>query len=372
VDEPPPVAFNDLARATALLRDELDAALARVLDSGWYVLGGEGAAFESEFATYCGADHAIGVGSGTDAIELALRALDIGPGDEIVTQANTCIPTISAIERAGATPVLCDVKPETATIDLESFRGAIGPRTRAVVPVHLYGQCGDIDGVATVAADFGVEVVEDCAQAHGATIRDRQAGTIGRIGCFSFYPTKNVGALGDGGAVVTDDADVAERLRRLREYGQTARYVHVDRGVNSRLDEIQAAVLRAKLTRLRTWNQRRNEIAKTYDEALAGGSVRPLSRLPDRRHVFHLYVVAAEDRTAFRAHLESQGVRTLIHYPQPVHGYPPYRALGNGPVPLDNSERLCREVVSLPMYPELNDDEVERVAVAVRSFSQGP
>jgi dTDP-4-amino-4,6-dideoxygalactose transaminase len=372
VAEPPPVAFNDLARATALLRDDLDAALARVLDSGWYVLGGEGTAFESEFATSCGAEHAIGVGSGTDAIELALRALDIGPGDEVVTQANTCIPTISAIERAGATPVLCDVEPEAGTIELESFRAAVSPRTRAVVPVHLYGQCGDIEGVAAVAGDFGLDVVEDCAQAHGATLGSRGVGTIGRVGCFSFYPTKNVGALGDGGVVVADDVDLADRLRRLREYGQVERYVHVDHGVNSRLDEVQAAVLRVKLTRLESWNKRRNEIAKAYDEALEGGPVRPLSRLPDRHHVFHLYVVVTEDRAAFRAHLESRGVKTLIHYPQPVHAYAPYHALADGPVPLDNSERLCREVVSLPIYPELSDDEIERVAAAVRSFSQRP
>jgi dTDP-4-amino-4,6-dideoxygalactose transaminase len=366
---PAPVPFNDLARSTAAVRADVDAALARVLDRGWFILGGEGEAFEREFAEFCGSAHAVGVGSGTDAIELALRTLGLGPSDEVVTQANTCVPTISAIERAGATPVLCDVEPAAGTMDPESLRAAIGPRTRAVVPVHLYGQCGDVDAIADVAQERQVEVVEDCAQAHGATLRGRHAGTIGRLGCFSFYPTKNLGALGDGGAVLAQDDGLAERLRRLRTYGQTDRYVHAEKGVNSRLDELQAAGLRAKLPHLQAWNRRRTKIAASYEEALHDSPVTPLERLEGREHVFHLFVVTTPDRTAFQAHLLDEGVQTLIHYPLPVHRQPGYTELADGPVPLTNAERLCAEVVSLPIYPELRDDEVDRVSQAVRSFA---
>jgi dTDP-4-amino-4,6-dideoxygalactose transaminase len=362
------VLFNDLARSTEALRDDLAAAMARVLDSGWYVLGTENEAFEAEFADFCRVDHAVAVGSGTDAIELALRALELGPEDEVVTQANTCVPTVSAIERAGAIPVLCDVEPKAGTMDPESFRATIGPRTRAVVPVHLYGQCCDVDAIAAVASESDVAVIEDCAQAHGATLRGRYAGTIGVLGCFSFYPTKNLGALGDGGAVVTGDPELAERLRLVRQYGQTDRYVHVLAGVNSRLDELQAAVLRAKLPRLAGWHRRRVEIAAAYAAALADSPLRQLDVLGDRDHVFHLFVVVAPDRPAFQEHLARAGVQTLIHYPTPVHGHEPYRALGEGPVPLTNAERLCDQVVSLPIYPELRDDEVELVAAGIRSF----
>jgi dTDP-4-amino-4,6-dideoxygalactose transaminase len=363
------VLFNDLSRGTAAIRRELDEAVGRVLESGWYVLGGEDEAFEAEFAAFCGAGHAVAVGSGTDAIELALRALELGPGDEVVTQANTCVPTVSAIERAGATPVLCDVEPEAGTMDPESFRAAAGPKTRAVVPVHLYGQCSDVDAIASVAEERDIAVVEDCAQAHGATLLGRHAGTIGRLGCFSFYPTKNLGALGDGGLVETGDAALAERLRLVRQYGQTDRYVHVTEGVNSRLDELQAAVLRAKLSHLADWNRRRREIATAYAEAAEDSPLRQLQVLEGREHVFHLFVVAAPDRAAFQEHMAGEGVQTLIHYPTPVHGHEPYRALGDGPVPLTNAERLCEQVVSLPIYPELRDDEVELVAAAIRSFA---
>src|SRR5262245_38007000 len=226
----PKIPFNDLSRGVAEHRHELDAAVARVLDSGWFVLGAEGRAFEDEFAASAGSAHAVGVGSGTDAVELALRALGIGPGDEVVTQANTCVPTVAAIERTGASPVLCDVEPEAGTMDVSSLADAIGERTRAVVPVHLYGQCADTDAIAALGADRGVDVVEDCAQAAGARLRGRGAGTIGRLGCFSFYPTKNLAALGDGGAVVTNDDELADRLRRLRRYGQADRHHHVEAG----------------------------------------------------------------------------------------------------------------------------------------------
>jgi dTDP-4-amino-4,6-dideoxygalactose transaminase len=363
------VPFADLGRATQRARPALDAAVARVLDSGWFVLGKEGAAFEEEFAEAIGARHAVAVGSGTDAIELALRAIGVGPGDAVVTQANTCVPTVAAIERTGAAPVLCDVEPEAGTIDADSLARAITPDTAAIVPVHLYGQVGDLDAVLELAAERGIPVVEDCAQAHGATLGARPAGTMGIAGAFSFYPTKNVGALGDGGAVVTGDDALAEKLRSLRQYGQADRYHHVDHGVNSRLDELQAALLRAKLPHLADDNARRNAIADRYTEALAGSPIHPLMRLPGRAHAFHLYVVVAPDRPAFQAALEEHGISTLVHYPRPIHGHPPYAALGDGTVSLANSEHLACGVVSLPLYPELTDAEVEYVSGALREVT---
>ena len=358
------VAFNDLGRATQAVRAELDAAVARVLDSGWYVLGEEGRAFEAEFASALGAGAAAGVANGTDAVELALRALDVGVGDEVVTQANTCIPTISGIERAGATPVLCDVEREAGTLDVASLESRITDRTKAIVPVHLYGQCAEMDPILALAADRGIPVVEDCAQAHLARYRGRTAGTMGTLGAFSFYPTKNLGALGDGGAVVAQDPELADRVRLLRMYGQAGRYEHVDHGVNSRLDELQAAMLRAKLTHLGEWHERRNAIAAAYDAALAGTPVRPLAKLPEREHAYHLYVAVAEERDAFQAAMADAGVGTLVHYPRPVHGHAPYRSLGAG-VSLANAEWLADRVVSLPIYPELTDAEVEHVCGAI-------
>jgi dTDP-3-amino-3,4,6-trideoxy-alpha-D-glucose transaminase len=254
-------------------------------------------------------------------------------------------------------------------MDPESLRGALGERTRAVVPVHLYGQCAEVDAIVELSAERGVAVVEDCAQASGAKVHGRPAGTTGTLGCFSFYPTKNLAAVGDGGAVITDDAELADRLRLVRQYGQTDRYRHVTEGVNSRLDELQAAVLRARLPHLERWNTRRGQIAAAYTEALDEGPVRPLAQLPQRRHVFHLYVVDAPDRDALQGHLAEHGVGTLVHYPMPVHEHLPYRRLADGPVPLTVSERLCRHILSLPIYPELRDDEVERVAAALRAFA---
>jgi dTDP-4-amino-4,6-dideoxygalactose transaminase len=354
------IRFADLKRTTEPLRGELDAAVARVLDSGWYVLGEEGRAFEAEFADFVGTRYAVGVASGTDAIELALRALGVGPGDEVVTQANTCVPTVAGIERTGATPVLCDVESEGATMDIESLRAVIGLDTKAIIPVHLYGQCADVDAILELAGD--IPVVEDCAQAHGAELRGRAAGTMGALGCFSFYPTKNLGALGDGGAVTTNDERLAERLCLVRQYGQADRYQHVERGVNSRLDELQAAILRAKLPHLRGWNERRRAIARAYDNAVDGTEVRPLARLPERVHAFHLYVVAVPDREIFQSRMSDAGVGTLVHYPEPVHGHPPYRQLGESPADLGVAERLSRHIVSLPLYPELRAAEVEHVA----------
>src|SRR4051812_40882403 len=360
------VPFANFRRTVDELRPELDTAIARVLDSGWFLLGREGEDFEREFAAFAGTSHAVGCASGTDAIELILRAAGIGEGDEVVTQANTCVPTVAAIARAGATPVLCDVEPDAGTIDPSSLEGALSPRTRAVVPVHLYGQIGDIDAVTEVARAAGVAVIEDCAQAHGAVVGGRAAGTVGIGGAFSFYPTKNLGGFGDGGAVATSDAGLDERLRLVRQYGQADRYQHVAEGLNSRLDEIQATPLSGRLPALDKCYAPRIPIAGHYADALAGTSVEPLTRLPDRTHVFHLFVVKTPDRERFQAALGERGVATLVHYPRPIHGHPPYEQLGRGPVPLANAETLSERVVSLPIYPELTDAEVEHVAEAAR------
>jgi dTDP-4-amino-4,6-dideoxygalactose transaminase len=360
------VPFADLKRGTAAIRAELDQALREVVDSGWYILGEQGRDFEQEFAKYCQAEHCTGVASGTDAIEVTLRALGIGPGDEVITQANTCVPTVAAIARAGATPALCDVEPDGATMDPASLEQALSPKTRAIVPVHLYGQCADLDAIGAIAADRGLPVVEDCAQAHGAELGGRRAGTIGVAGCFSFYPTKNLGALGDAGAVTTGDGELAESLRLVRQYGQTDRYHHAVPGVNSRLDEMQAALLRVKLRHLDEWTAKRRSIADAYDTALDGTAARPLAVLPQRRNAFHLYVVEVAERDLFQRELERMGIATLVHYPLPIHRHPPYRELGQGSVSLANSERLAGRIVSLPLYPELTDDEVAAVAGAAR------
>lgn len=358
------VPFVDLRAATAARRGAIDAAIAEILDAGWYVLGDAGRRFEAAFADWIGAEQAVGVASGTDAIEVALRGLGIGPGDEVVTQANTCVPTVAGIERTGAIPVLCDVDPEGAVMDPTSLAGALSPRTRAVVPVHLYGQCADTKAIRAVVEGRGIHVVEDCAQAHGAAFQGELAGTMGTAGAFSFYPTKNLGALGDGGAIVTHDASLAERLRSLRQYGQVDRYRHVLRGVNSRLDELQAAVLSVRLPGLEEANRRRAAIANAYFEALSDTAVRPLPALPSRRHVFHLFVVRTESRERLRAELAKRGVQTLIHYPIPVHRHEPYADLAKGPVSLKYSERLAREILSLPLYPEMSDAQVEHATHA--------
>jgi dTDP-4-amino-4,6-dideoxygalactose transaminase len=365
----PAVPFLDFSRAVANMRDQLTIAIDRVLQQGWFILGEESGAFEREFADWCGTEHAVGVASGTDAIELALRSLGIGPGDEVVTQANTCVPTVAAIERAGGRPVLCDVEPDAATMDPTSLERVLTPRTRAVVPVHLYGQCADMGSILRLVEERGIAVVEDCAQAHGAKLDGRRAGTMGAMGCFSFYPTKNLGALGDAGAVVTDDDALAARLRLIRQYGQTDRYRHVVPGVNSRLDEIQAAILRLKLPRVEEWNDRRRGIAEVYAASLVGTAVAPLQQLPNRTHAFHLFVVRVGNRARFREALAAQGVATLVHYPYPIHGHEPYAELGRG-VPLRNAEALASSVVSLPLYPELTDEEASFVASAARAAAQ--
>jgi len=362
------VPFGSLKRQYDAIRAELDAAAARVLASGWYILGPEVRAFEEAFAAFCGVRHCVGVASGTEALQLALAALGVGPGDEVVTVANASVyETLTALA-VGARPVLVDVDERTHTMDPAALAAAVTPRTKAIVPVHLYGRMADMDAVMAVAGRHGIPVVEDCAQAHGATYRGRLAGSIGACGCFSFYPTKNLGALGDGGAVVTDDDALAQKLRRLREYGWERKYYTTEPGgLNSRLDEIQAALLSAKLPHLPAWNARRREIARMYTELLSGTGLILPEDPPDGDHVYHLYVVRlpAHRRDAVRAALRERGIGTEVHYPLPAHQQPVYAHLAP-PGGLPVTERLAGEVLSLPMYPELTDDEVRAVAGALR------
>ncbi len=347
---------------------EIDAAVAQVLERGWYILGEEVRAFEEEFAAYLGVRYAAGCASGTEALLLALVACDIGSGDEVITVPHTAVATVSAIEQSGATPVLVDIDPATYTLDPSKLEAAITPRTKAVIPVHLYGQPADLAPILEIARRRGLRVIEDCAQAHGARYDGRRVGSIGDIACFSFYPTKNLGAIGDGGAVVTDDPELAERVRLLRQYGWVERYVSHIKGWNSRLDELQAAILRVKLRTLDADNAARRRIAWRYDQALADGPVALPSARPEAEHVYHLYVVRSSDRDALQRHLADCGIGALVHYPVPVHLQPAYRDRLPGADRLPESERAAREVLSLPMYPELTSAEVDQVIEAVKGF----
>lgn len=366
--ETPRIAFQNLRPLDASLAAEIEEALIRVARSGWYILGPEVDRFERAFAAYHGVEHAVGVANGTDAIELALRAAGIGPGDEVIAVAHTAVATVCAIERAGAKPVLVDIDPVSFTMAPDAAAAAITPRTAAIVPVHLYGHPADMDKLGDLAARHDLLLVEDCAQAHGAKLNDRPVGTIGALGAFSFYPTKNLGALGDGGAILTGDAELAARLRRLRTYGQTTRYTHVERGVNSRLDEAQAAVLSVKLKHLDAHNRARRTTAARYHERLPAG-VRPEVRSDAAiEHVYHLYVIRHAARDALRDRLRERGIETLIHYPVPVHLQEAYADLGCRPGSLPATEEAARQVLSLPMHPGLSSDEAETVANAVNEI----
>ena len=362
------ISLVDLKAAYRRLQTEIDAATARVMSSGWYILGPEVAAFESEFAAYLGVEQAVGVASGTDAVLLALRALGIGPGDEVITVAHTAVATVAAIELAGATPRLVDIDAATYTLDPAQLAAAITPRTRAVVPVHLYGAPADMDAVLAVAHAHGLLIVEDCAQAHGARYRGRMVGALGDAAAFSFYPTKNLGALGDGGAVATNRPEVAERLRLLRQYGWRERYVSDVTGTNSRLDELQAAILRVRLRHLDEENEARRRLAARYDAALAGLPITLPTARADDRAVYHLYVIRTAARDALVAHLRARGIGTGVHYPVPVHRQPAYAHLGCGPGSLPATEAAAAEVLSLPMYPDLLPTAVDTIAAAIRDY----
>jgi dTDP-4-amino-4,6-dideoxygalactose transaminase len=345
------------------------AAVDRVLASGWFILGPEVDAFEREFAEASGARHAVGVGTGTDAIALALRALGIGRGDEVITTPLSAAYTALAIVMTGAQPVFADIDPARLTIDPRAAEAAITSRTRAIVPVHLYGQAADMAAIARLAAAHALAVVEDCCQAHLATSAGKPVGTIGAVGAFSFYPTKNLAALGDGGAVVTNDGALAERIKRLRNGGQTDRYHHQELGGNTRLDELQAAVLRARLSYLPRWTARRRELAGEYRQLLAGARV-AVPAEHDQGHVYHLFPVLAPDgsghRAALQQHLRTAGIDTLIHYPLPIHRQPAFADLANADCP--HADDACARVLSLPLHPALDRIAVAAAAEAVRGW----
>jgi dTDP-4-amino-4,6-dideoxygalactose transaminase len=350
------------------LREEIDAAVQAVLRGNRYVLGPEVEQFEQEFAAYCGCIHGVGVANGTDAIELALRGLGVGPGDEVITVSHTAVATVAAIEAAGAIPVLVDVDPVHYTLDPSLLAGLLSPRTKAVVAVHLYGQPADLDAIGRCCRERGLALVEDVAHAHGARWQGRRVGSFGQVACFSCYPTKNLGAIGDGGIVTTSDSALAARIRVLREYGWEQRYISKLAGQNSRLDELQAAILRVKLRHLDRANESRRLLAAHYRRLLAGcAHVRAPETRPGSEHVFHLFVVRADRRDALLAHLKSRDIHAGIHYPVPIHLQPAYRGrIRCSAMPV--TEALAGSLLSLPLYPELTVDEVAVVAAAIAEF----
>jgi dTDP-3-amino-3,4,6-trideoxy-alpha-D-glucose transaminase len=360
-----PIPVTRLDQADPILLEELLEVVERVARSGGFTGGPEVEAFEAEFAAYCGIDHAIGVSSGTEALSLALRALGIGPGDEVIVPTNSFIATAEAVSWIGATPRLVDVDPESHLLTAEIVGAAIGPRTRAVIPVHLMGSTVDLDPILEVARAAGLRVIEDTAQAHGAWHRGQRVGTLADVGCFSFYPTKNLGGWGDGGAVVTRDDDVARQVRLLRAHGESPRYHHHIVGTTARLDALQAALLRVKLRHLDARNDDRRRLGAALRAGLAGTSVELVApAFEGADHVYHLFIVRSKQRDALRAHLERHGVSTAVHYPFPIHRT---RAYG-GKSGLPTAERLSREICTLPLFPTMSDDDVARVVAAVQSF----
>ena len=369
------VKFCDLTSAVSAHRQEFVEAFARTLDSGWFILGREVAAFEEEFASIIGSTHAVGVANGTDAIELSLRVLDIGPGDTVITVSHTAVATVAAIERTGATPAFVDIDQATLTMSPESLAEMLaympkGAKAKAIIPVHIYGQMADMEAIAELAKHYGLWVIEDCAQAHGAKLNDRVAGSYGDLGAFSFYPTKNLGAFGDGGGVVTDNNEMYRRLLRLRQYGWKKRFISEESGINSRLDELQAAMLRINLKYLEENNQRRRYIADRYDEVLMDlpNLVAPQVR-SGVHHVYHLYVLRLARRQALVQYLAEMGIETAIHYPVPIHQQPAYlRKILLPPGGLPVTEAVCSQILSLPLYPEMPKEDVGLVCQALRDF----
>lgn len=363
------IPFLDLGAAYRELKPEIEAAVARVLESGWYILGPEVEAFEAEWAAYCGARHSVGLANGLDALTLSLRALDIGPGDEVIVPSNTYIATWLAVSSVGATPIPVEPDPTTHNIDTALIEAAITPRTRAILPVHLYGQPADLDPILEIARRHGLRVIEDAAQAHGARYKGQRIGAHGDVVCWSFYPGKNLGALGDAGAITTNDASLAERIALLRNYGSKQKYVNEEAGVNSRLDPIQAAILRVKLTALDEWTERRRVLAAAYDAGLKGtGMILP--NVPDwAEPVWHLYVVRTAEREALQAKLTEAGIGTLIHYPIPPHMQAAYAGLEIAPGALPMARDMAGEVLSLPIGPHLDIEALRRVVETLRGHA---
>jgi dTDP-4-amino-4,6-dideoxygalactose transaminase len=360
---------NPLAQYNAH-KEEIDAAIQTVLNKGWYILGEETQAFESEFAEYIGVSHGIGVGSGTEALHIALAACGIGPGDEVVTVSHTAVATVAAIELTGARAIFADIESDYYTLDPSRLEASLTKRTKAIIPVHLYGQAADMTPIIDISKKHGLRVIEDCAQAHGAMYRGRRVGSLGDMACFSFYPTKNLGALGDGGIAVTNDPQLAEKTRLLREYGWKKRYISEIPGWNTRLDELQAAILRVKLRYLDSDNQARADLALKYDNALAGIRLVTPKRRAESTHVYHLYVIRSTKRDELQAFLKTRGVGALIHYPVPVHLQPAYHDTVRSSDRLLETGKAAREVLSLPIYPELAENELQKVIEMVKHYGE--
>lgn len=358
----------DLNKQYQSIRSELDDVFSRILAKGSFILGAEVAAFEKEFAEYCGVSHAVGVASGTEALQLALLACGIGENDEVIAPAHTAVATISAVEATGARPLLVDIDLARYTLDPNLLHQIITPQTRAIIPVHLYGCPVDMNPVLEIARENNLFVVEDCSQAHGAVYQGRKVGAWGDIAAFSFYPTKNLGAFGDGGAVVTGNPVLAEKVRLLRQYGWKEHYISSVRGMNSRLDELQAGILRVKLKRLDEWNMRRRQLANLYCELLSDTDLILPIQPETSNHVFHQFVIRHPQRDALKEYLKGRGIHSLIHYPVPVHLQPAYADLGYFLGSLPNTEIASREVLSLPLYPELSGDQVHMICRAVIDF----
>jgi len=356
----------DLRTQFRTIRSEVLAAVSDALDGMRLTLGPNVSAFEDEFAAYCGTADCVGVANGTDALTLALRALEVGPGHEVIVPAHTFIATAEAVSLVGARPIIIDVDPLSRCLNPDLLEAAITSRTRAVIPVHMHGQTADMDAIVPIARRRDIAVIEDAAQAHGAELRGRRAGSMGDLGCFSFYCSKNLGAYGEAGAITTDDAGLAQRLRQLRSHGESEHYEHVSLGTNSRLDEIQAAILRIKLRRLDEWNAARRANADRLTSLLTGLRIELPVEAPEHKHIYHHFAVLAEVRDDLRAALAAQGVSTGIHYPLPLHLQPPFRELGLRAGDLPVSERITECVLSLPMYAELTHEQLERIAEAVR------
>jgi dTDP-4-amino-4,6-dideoxygalactose transaminase len=364
------IPFVDLKAQYRSIKQEVNAAIQGVLDSCQFTLGSEVAAFEDEFAGYCGVRHGIGVNTGTSALHLALLAANIGARDEVITVPFTFVATVAAIYYTGAKPMFVDIDPQTFTMDPAGLEAAITSRTKAIIPVHLYGQTADMDPILAIARRHGLVVIEDAAQAHGAEYKGRRAGSMGDLGCFSFYPGKNLGAYGEGGMVVTDNLDFTRSVRMLRDWGAEKKYQHVLKGYNFRLDGIQGAVLRVKLRHLEAWTEARRSAAAVYDKLLAESGVSTPRALPHRRHVYHLYAIRTGHRSEWQHSLQSQGIETGIHYPIPVHLLPAYSDLGYSAGDFPHSERAANEVLSLPMFSEITRSQCEEVSSAVNRLSR--
>jgi dTDP-4-amino-4,6-dideoxygalactose transaminase len=361
----------DLKAQYQSIRPEMDPAIQRVLDNTNFILGSEVAQFEQALAGYVGAAQAVGVASGTAAIYLALLACGVGPGDEVITTAHTFIATAEPISHLGARPVFVDIDPRTYNLDPNRVEDAITPRTRALLPVHLYGQPADMDSLLDIAHRHSLKLIEDAAQAHGAAYHGRRCGSIGHLACFSFYPGKNLGAYGDGGAVTGSDPDLLACVRKLRDHGRTTKYEHEEIGYGERLDALQAAVLGVKLKHLEAWNEARRRHASRYNELLADTDLATPWEAPDVRHVYHLYVVRTPQRDALLSYLKDHGVAGGIHYPVPLHRQPAYLKLGYGQVSLPETEKAAAEVMSLPMYPELAEEQIGHVVKQIKEFFDG-